>query len=103
MNPFSFNYFALKRGIMNISGIKKYAELFLQAAKKKKKKPDLKPAADTMMKGKTHPWAACMKKMKGKVDNPEAFCAKMKDLHTGGTDWRSSEGLKKKKDKKSKD
>lgn len=90
-----------KEKTMDISKINKYASLFLQAAKKKKKKRDLKPAADSMMKGKKHPWEACMRKMKDKVDNPEAFCAKMKDLHKGTTEWRSTEGLKnKKKDKK---
>ena len=86
---------------------KKSSELFIDAftilAAKKKKKKGLKPAADGMMKGKKHPWQACYNKMKDKVDSPEAFCAKMKDVHKGTTDWRSTEGLNKKKKKKSKD
>lgn len=72
----------------------------ITAASKKKKK-SLKPAADGMMKDKKHPWKACYEKMKNKIDSPEAFCAKMKDLHKGSTDWRSTDGLK--KNKKSKD
>lgn len=83
---------------MNYTNINKLAFLFSEAVKKKKKKRDLKPAADGIMKGKKHPWQACYNKMKDKLDSPEAFCAKMKDLHTGDTGWRSTEGLKKKKD-----
>ena len=99
---------------MDYKELTKLAFLYLEAAKKKdkdkkddkkdgkksKKKKGLKPAADGMMKGKAHPWQHCYNKMKGKVDSPEAFCAKMKDVHKGTTDWRSTEGLKKKKKKK---
>lgn len=31
---------------------------------------------------------ACTLKMKGKVDDPEAFCASLKDTYYGDTKWR---------------
>ncbi len=44
-----------------------------------------------MMGGKKHPHKSCVEKMKGKVDDPEAFCAKLKDVHKGSTSWRKEE------------
>jgi DNA-binding ferritin-like protein len=44
-----------------------------------------------MMGGKEHPFASCLKKMKGKVKDPEAFCAKLKDVHKGSTKWRKTD------------
>lgn len=35
-----------------------------------------------------HKVTACMKKMEGKVDNPAAFCASLRDLVEGTTEWR---------------
>lgn len=35
-----------------------------------------------------HPVSACIEKMKGKLDSPEAFCAGAKDEVTGDTYWR---------------
>ena len=84
---------------MDIKKIQKFANIYADAAKKKK---GLKPSADGMMKGKTHPWQHCYNKMKDKIKSPEAFCAKMKDLHKGNKDWRSTKGLKNSKDDKSK-
>ncbi|MHA1883078.1 MAG: hypothetical protein ACTSUO_08540 [Candidatus Thorarchaeota archaeon] len=34
---------------------------------------------------------ACMKEMEGKVDNPAAFCASLKDRYLGTTKWRGKE------------
>jgi len=62
------------------------------------KKP--KNLANALMGGKEHPFAACVKKMKGKVETPEAFCAKLKDVHKGSTKWRSEERKKNESKKK---
>lgn len=35
-----------------------------------------------------HKVTQCIKKMKGKMSNPGAFCASLKDLIEGTTDWR---------------
>jgi hypothetical protein len=51
---------------------------------------------------KKHPFAECVKKMKGKLENPEAFCASAKDHALGTTKWRGK-GRKKKKKKASLD
>lgn len=49
--------------------------------------------------GGKDPFKACVEKMKGKMDNPEAFCAATLDKYKGTTDWRG-EGKKKKETKK---
>jgi len=85
-------------------------DAFEALAAKKKKKPwsklpkgwkpkTLKNVADKMMKG-DHPFASCVKKMKGKgMKDPNAFCASLKDIDQPG--WREREAKKrKKKDKK---
>jgi hypothetical protein len=85
--------------------------LFLKAAKKRKpwsKKPEgwtdksVKQYSRTMMKGEEHPFTECVEKMKDHMDNPEKFCASVKDKYKGTKKWRNSEGLKKKKNKKNK-
>jgi hypothetical protein len=96
---------------MDAKTILSLAASFEKLAKKPqswKKKPrgwkqkSVKQYSETMMKGKKHPFADCVKKMKGKVDNPEAFCASVKDQFKGTTEWRSTEQKKKKKSKKGK-
>jgi hypothetical protein len=88
-----------------------FASEFEKLAKKPqswKKKPrgwkekSVKQYSKTMMEGKKHPFTECVKTMKGKVDDPEAFCASVKDQYKGTTSWRSTEQKKKKKDKKKK-
>lgn len=44
-----------------------------------------------------HPVSACIEKMEGKIDNPGAFCAGIKDEIEGSTDWRKGPRDKKKK------
>jgi len=39
--------------------------------------------------------STCIEMMRGKVDNPERFCAALKD-ELVGTEWRGKEGKKKK-------
>jgi hypothetical protein len=94
---------------MNAETILALAASFEKLAKKPqswKKKPkgwkqkSVKQYSKTMMEGKKHPFDACVKKMKGKVDSPEGFCASVKDQYKGTTDWRSKEQKKKKKSKK---
>ena len=34
---------------------------------------------------------ACVSKMKKRVNDPEGFCASLKDKYFGNTDWRSKE------------
>ena len=76
------------------------ATLFEKVAKKPKswkdkppgwKEKSVKQYSNTMMKGKKHPFEACVKKMKGKVDNPEGFCASVKDWHEPG--WRTKKQI----------
>lgn len=43
-----------------------------------------------------HPFTACVEKMKGKIDDPEAFCASTKDLVLGTTMWRGESRKKSK-------
>lgn len=55
----------------------------------------VKDVASKMMKGE-HPFAACVKKMKGKgMKSPEAFCASLKDIDQPG--WREREAKKRKR------
>jgi len=37
----------------------------------------------------------CVEHMKGKIDNPEAFCARVKDSAYGSTMWRGKDKSKK--------
>ena len=89
------------------------ASVFEAVAKKKKHKAwskdhrppgwkakSVKQYSKTMMDDKKHPFEACVEKLKGKkdIDNPEAMCASIKDIHSPG--WRTQES--KKKNKKSK-
>ena len=45
-------------------------------------------------KNPEHPTTECIKHMRKKVTNPEAFCASLRDKATGTTKWRK--GPKKK-------
>ena len=54
--------------------IKKYSDTFTS-----KMKGDVKSKAF---------FEKCVKKMKGKMDNPEGFCASLKDEQHGSTYWR---------------
>jgi len=38
-----------------------------------------------------HKVTACIKKMEGKVDNPAAFCASLRDYVEGATEWRGKD------------
>ncbi len=38
----------------------------------------------------------CVKKMTGNIDNPEGYCASLKDEYTGSTYWRGKGKTKKK-------
>ena len=81
-----------------------FASEFEKQAKKPqswKKKPrgwkekSVKQYSKTMMEGKKHPFADCVKKMKGKVDDPNAFCASVRDWELGTTSWRKTDKKKK--------
>jgi len=71
-------------------------DYFLKEAKKKKKPWSKKPPgwkeksvkqySRTMMKGEEHPFADCVEKMKKHMDDPEKFCASVKDKFSPG--WR---------------
>jgi DNA-binding ferritin-like protein len=61
------------------------------------KQKSVKQYSKTMMGGEKHPFSECVKKMKGHVDNPEGFCASVKDIHKDTKKWRSTDKLKKKK------
>jgi hypothetical protein len=57
-----------------------------------------KSSADKMAQALGHDSAeaegfhgSCVNKMKGKVDNPEGFCAKVKDISHGKTTWRGKD------------
>lgn len=50
---------------------------------------------DSISKGKEDPFKACVTKLKGNMEKPEAFCAATIDKAKGTTSWRS-EGRKKK-------
>ena len=83
------------------------ASAFEVVAKKKpwSKKPhgwkqkSVKQYSKTMMGGEKHPFSECVKKMRGHVDNPEGFCASVKDIHKDTKKWRSTEKLKNKNKK----
>jgi hypothetical protein len=90
---------------MDLSKLLSFATEFEKAAKAPKmwgKKPhgwkekSVKQYSKTMTKGEEHPFTECTKKMKGKVDNPEAFCASVKDISKGTTGWRGGDKKKKK-------
>lgn len=74
------------------------ADLYEKTAKSKPwaKKPkgwkqkSVKQYSKTMMSGKEHPFAFCTEKMKDHIDNPEAFCASVKDVHKGKKTWRKN-------------
>lgn len=48
----------------------------------------LKKMWDSMTGDVKHKVTKCMKQMKGKVDDPGAFCASLADKVTGSTAWR---------------
>ena len=84
-------------------------DYFLKEAKKRKpwsKKPpgwkekSVKQYSRTMMKGEEHPFTECVEKMKKHVDDPEKYCASVKDKYRGNKKWRNPSGLKKKKSSK---
>ena len=51
----------------------------------------------TMTGDTRHKTSKCIRKMKGKIDNPEAFCSSLHDLVAGSTKWRSEWRKKKKR------
>jgi hypothetical protein len=51
-------------------------------------KDSLKKFWDSLTGDAQHKVTACMDKMKGKLDDPGAFCASLKDKVTGSTAWR---------------
>ncbi len=55
---------------------------------------------DSLTKGKVHKWTACVNKMKGKVDNPKAYCQALADFV--GYDKSTGRKSKKKKSKSKK-
>ena len=67
-----------------------FADNFESLAKKKPwtDKPEgwtnksVKQYSKTMMGKKKHPFTACVKKMKGKVETPERFCGSVKKIYT---------------------
>lgn len=75
------------------SKLLKYASIFEALAKKKPwtdlpkgwERKTVKEVASKLIKGK-HPFTACVKKMKGKVKNPEGMCGSLKDIERPG--WR---------------
>jgi hypothetical protein len=85
-------------------------DYFLKEAKKPwskkppgwKKPKSIKKYYRTMTGKSKHPFSKCVEKMKDHMDNPEAFCASVKDIGKGTTKWRSTEQLKKKKKKSKK-
>ena len=89
---------------MDSKTLMSFASAFESLAKKKKpwtdlpkgwKKKTVKEVASKLIKGK-HPHAACTKKMKGKVSDPESFCASLKDIKKPG--WREREAKKRNKE-----
>ena len=92
---------------MNIIKIYKVAKYYQEklAKKKGKKWKKLPKGWDTKSRKKyyqslvgdtEHPVTKCMDKMKGKMDDPGAFCAALKDREEG-KDWRKGKNKKKKK------
>jgi desulfoferrodoxin-like iron-binding protein len=78
-----------KIGTVVEAGFKKYPKGW--------SKKSVKKFANTLTKEETNAAAKkgffdkCVKKMTGKVDNPEGFCAAMKDEATGSTYWRGKD------------
>lgn len=73
---------------MDIDKVCLLAENFESLAKGKPwtKKPrgwkskSVKQYSKTMMGGEEHPFTECVKKMKGKVDDPKRFCGSVKSI-----------------------
>lgn len=89
---------------MDLSKLLSFTKEFEKSAKSPKmwsKKPhgwkekSVKQYSKTMTKGEEHPFTECVEKMEDKVDNPEAFCASVKDISKGTTGWRKGKGKKK--------
>lgn len=84
-------------------------DLFLKEAKKKHKpwskghrpkgwtEKSVKQYSNTMMEDEEHPFTECVKKMKKHLDNPEGFCASVKDIHEKKKTWRNPPKKKNKK------
>lgn len=51
-------------------------------------KDSLKKFWDSLTGDAEHKVTACIDKMKGKMDDPGAFCASLKDKISGTTAWR---------------
>ena len=83
--------------------IDKYLEMLQEAGFKKYpkgwSKKSVKKWANTLAQNEAVKNAAtkpgffdkCVEKMKGKVDNPEGFCASVKDVAHGSTFWRGKD------------
>jgi hypothetical protein len=88
-------YFFARQGSVE-SPEEPYLKVFAGFKEKDRKKWE--KVWDSMTKGKVHKWTACVNKMKGKVDNPKAYCQALADF----VGYDKSTGRKSKKKKKSK-
>lgn len=74
---------------MKYNGLLTISTNFEALAKKKSwsKKPkgwdtkSVKQYSKSMMAGEKHPFTECVKKMKGKVDDPKSFCGSVKSIY----------------------
>jgi len=76
--------------------IKKYLKTFGKDLKKVKEQVETILELKATSKGF---FDACVKKMKGKMESPEGFCASLKDEAEGSTYWRGKGKTKKEADK----
>ena len=97
VNEIAKSYFFLRRGSVE-SPEEPYINAF--AGFKEKDREKWEKTWNTMTKGKVHKWTACVKKMKGKVDNPEAYCSALAKFV--GYDPKTGKKSKKKKSKSKK-
>lgn len=91
---------------MNIDKLIVLAERYLKLTAKKKpwsKKPkgwkdkSIKKYYKTMSEDSKHPFTTCVEKMKKHIDNPEAYCASIRDIAEETTHWRKPWKKSKKK------
>lgn len=87
-------YFFARQGSVE-SPEEPYVKVFAGFKEKDRKKWE--KTWDSLTKGKVHKWTACVNKMKGKVDNPKAYCQALADFV--GYDKSTGRKSKKKKSK----
>ena len=87
-------YFFARQGSVE-SPEEPYLRVFAGFKEKDRKKWE--KTWDSLTKGKVHKWTACVNKMKGKVDNPKAYCQALADFV--GYDKSTGRKSKKKKSK----